>query len=101
MRFAIIYTQGSAWNVEKPLKEQRGLSDHLEYLQRLFDTKTLLIGAPFTESIGGIAIIKADGLTEAQDIAAHDPFALNHVAQVTVHPLRVLFDQQTGKSLRS
>lgn len=101
MRFVIIYTQGSAWNMEKPLEEQQGITDHLEYLQGLFDVKTLLIGGPFTDSIGAIAIIKADNQAEAQDIAAHDPFLISHVLQATVHPWQVLFDQQTGKDLRS
>ena len=101
MHFALIYTQGPAWNVEKPLQEQQGISDHQEYLQGLFDAKTLLISGPFTDSIGGVAIIKADDPTEAQGIAEHDPFVLNHLAQTTVHPLCVLFDQQMGKSLRS
>ena len=101
MHFAIIYAQGPAWNVEKLVKEQQGINNHLEYLQGLFDAKTLLVGGPFTDSIGGIAIIKANDLVEAQDIAEHDPIAPNHVAQVTAHPLHVLFDQQTGKSLRS
>jgi uncharacterized protein YciI len=97
MRFAIIYSQGSAWNTEKPLEEQQGITEHVEHLQGLFDVKTLLIGGPFTDSIGAVAIIKADDLAAAQSVATHDPLVVNHVLQATVHPMHVLFEQQTEK----
>jgi uncharacterized protein YciI len=99
--FIAIYSQGPAWNVQKPFKEQQGITDHLQYLQGLFDAKTLLIGGAFKDSINGMGIMKTDDLAEAQGIVEHDPIILNHVMQAAVHPLWVLFDQQTGKSLRS
>jgi uncharacterized protein YciI len=57
---------------EKPLDEEI-IKKHVQYLKDLNKQGKLVLCGPFTNYPGGMVIIKANDLNEAENIAADDP----------------------------
>lgn len=83
--FVIYYTPGESWQDGKPFTEQR-LMDHGAYMKQLYDKGQLTHGGPFLDSTGGISIIKAENIEDAQAILAADPAIVNGVFKASLHP---------------
>jgi uncharacterized protein len=98
--FVIIYTPGPAWIQGKSFSEQP-LMEHGHYLQQLFVEQLLLLGGPFTDATGGMAVIDTESSAEAQVILDQDPAVLKKVFLASLHPWYTVFDVYAGRSLKS
>jgi uncharacterized protein len=70
--FAIIYPPGPGWDETRPMMEQ-GLRPHGEYLNELFQEGRLLVAGPLFGPEGGLVIVQAGNLAEAEAMMAADP----------------------------
>lgn len=76
--FVVIYRPGPAWQAGRPMSEQ-GLMPHGRYYRGLLDSGKLQAGGGFVGSDGGLAILRAANLAEAQAIVAADPAVTSQI----------------------
>lgn len=72
MYFIIHYSPGQAWLEGKPLFEQE-LMEHGDYMSQLVKENILLVGGPFSNEDGGLAIIKVRDEIQAKVVLENDP----------------------------
>lgn len=84
-RYAICYTPGPHWLAGKAIWDQP-LQAHGDYMSGLYARHTLIMGGPFTDSSGGLAIIEVADDQAAQSIVDHDPSITAGIFNASVHP---------------
>ena len=99
--FVVIYTYGPAWQTEKTVEEQPLFDEHLQYMQQLFAARQLLMGGPFLDTQGALAILDVASVAQARDIVAHDPFVQAQVLEPHLHPWHAYFNQYQARSAPS
>ena len=82
--FVIAYRPGPAWQAGVPMNRQ-ALGPHAAYWTRLAREGRAIGAGPFTDVDGGIAMINAANLEEAQGIVATDPAVTSGVFVGEVH----------------
>ncbi len=78
MYVTITYSTGPQWLPNTPLLEQsrhalRALASHRTFLARLMDNGKLILGGPYTDGTGGMALLEVKDKDEAEKILAEDP----------------------------
>jgi uncharacterized protein YciI len=99
--FALVHRPGPAWVDETGYREQPGIERHIGYLRRLFDEGRMVMGGPFLDDAGGLALIEADDMEEASTFAYDDPTVREGLLSVEVHPWRVVFRREIPKDVVS
>jgi uncharacterized protein YciI len=82
--FVITYKPGPAWQAGMPMNRQ-ALGPHAAYWTRLAREGRAVGAGPFTDMDGGIAVINAANLEDAQAIMAADPAVTSGVFVGEVH----------------
>lgn len=82
--YVITYKPGHAWQAGVPMNRQ-ALGPHAAYWTRLAREGRAIGAGPFTDTDGGIAMISAANLAEAQAIVAADPAVTSGVFVGEVH----------------
>ncbi|MFH1454692.1 MAG: YciI family protein [Armatimonadota bacterium] len=62
---------------------------HVEHLKGLESTGKLVLCGPFTDYAGGMAIINADNIDEAKQIAEQDPFVKEKASNYEIRTLQL------------
>jgi uncharacterized protein YciI len=71
--YVLIYRQGPAWKAEAPPRGQTAMTAHGVYMKKLFDAGVTLAAGPTTDTPGGVVLLHADSLAQAQALMAADP----------------------------
>lgn len=82
--YVVIYSQGPAWKAGVPMNEQ-GLRPHYFYWKARRDAHTLFLGGPFTDTNGGLVVLRAKNMDDAKNIMAHDPAVIGKIFVGDVH----------------
>lgn len=98
MVYVVLYTPGPNWLPGQGVYNQP-LEEHGHYMQRLYDQGKLLLGGPFIDDSGGMAVIEVAGEAEAQRAVADDPAVRDGIFSATIHPWHRVFDRSAGRSL--
>ena len=88
--FVLIYTQGPAWKAGEPMEHQ-DLRAHFGYMMSLRNAHKLFVAGPL-DSNGGLILLRAKDLDEANDIMAHDPSIIAGIFKGAVHTWRDAVD---------
>ncbi|HEY1687129.1 MAG TPA: YciI family protein [Tepidisphaeraceae bacterium] len=88
--FAILYQPGPKWIKGRSVFDQ-DLMEHGQYMSKLLDQGHLVMGGPFSDSSGGLAIITARNVDEAEGILKKDPGVTKGVFKATLRPWYVVF----------
>lgn len=88
--FAILYEPGPKWIKGREIFDQ-DLQEHGQYMSKLLEQGHLLMGGPFSDSSGGMAIITAKNAEEAANILKRDPGVTKGVFKATLRPWYVVF----------
>ena len=83
--FVGIYARGPKWLLGKSIHEQP-LEAHFAYMEKLQSSNVLILGGPFKDDEGALAIIEATDLAEAQLVFDADPGVIQEIFSVVVHP---------------
>ena len=81
--FVFLFEPGPAWVVGKPM-ERQDLREHAAYHARLVKVKRSFAGGGFVGRNGGMAIIRARDLAEAEAIRDADPAIMKGVFTVQI-----------------
>lgn len=71
--YVLVYRQGPAWQVDKPMGAQPSMRAHGAYMKKLFDGGVSFAAGPTTDAPGGVIIVRAKSLDEAKGLMAADP----------------------------
>ena len=77
--FVILWAPGAAWTPGKTVREQPYWDEHAEFMDRLFDNGTVIMGGPFTDGTGSLVIVEAEDIDEVSNLFAKDPFVLHQI----------------------
>jgi uncharacterized protein len=97
MRYIALIGRGPRWVADKPVWEQgRPIQEHLAAMRDHYDEGRLLLGGPFMDPSGGIAVLDVEDEAAALALMEADPGVQAGVLVFTVHALRAYFDAFTG-----
>ena len=96
--FVVIYTKGPAWQREKTVDELPFLREHLQYMHQVFAARQLLMGGPFLDNQGALAILDVADEAQARDIVVQDPFVQAQVLEPHLHAWHAYFNQYQARS---
>ncbi len=94
---------------QPPLFNDQLLKMHVDFLKQLKAKAHLIICGPFSDNKGAVLLIKADSLTQAEEIVKQDPFvSQNYYKRFTIHEFTsageennwLMEDQQTKDNLQ-
>ena len=77
--FVILWAPGAAWAPGKTVREQADWDEHAEFMDRLFENETVVMGGPFSDGTGSLVIVEAEGIDEVSTLFAQDPFVLHQI----------------------
>ncbi len=86
-RFVLLYRPGPNWISGKPVSDQP-LKDHLDYMLTLNSEGIVTMGGPFEDSSGGLGIVEAADIEEAQELVDWDPAIRLGTLTAEVHEWR-------------
>ena len=89
MHFVVIHSNGPAQTNDEAGNEQV-ISDHIKYQQELHEAGKLVMGGPFTDGTGGMAIFEVDSEEEARKIIENDPAVISKHYSIELHPYRIV-----------
>jgi uncharacterized protein YciI len=97
MRYVALIGRGPRWIADKPVWEQgRPIQEHLAAMRDRYDEGRLLLGGPFTDPSGGIAVLDVEDEAAAVALMEADPGVRAGVLVYTLHAMRAYFDAFTG-----
>ena len=77
--FIILLAHGRAWAEGKTVREQAYWDEHAEFMDRLFENGTVIMGGPFSDGTGSLVIVEAEGIDEVSTLIANDPFVVHEI----------------------
>jgi uncharacterized protein YciI len=90
MYFAVAVSAGPAFPAGKKLTEVP-MKEHLEHIKYLMRRKLVMIGGPFVESNGGMAVVEADSEQQLRQRAAQSPLIADGVLAFDwIHPWQIV-----------
>lgn len=87
--YAVVFRPGRSWAESRPVMEQAGIMEHLDYLDERRLAGELLMSGPFLDDTGGIVVYRVETLDEARALAERDPAVPSGLLDYTVHPWKV------------
>lgn len=84
--FVLFHTPGEKWTANVSFREQPGVMEHVQYMARFVQTNQLVIGGPFLDNSGGMMVMQAGSLEEAERLAKEDPSVQKGLLNVSVKP---------------
>ncbi len=88
--FLVKYHPGPNWQEGLVYEQQPEMDAHLDFLQKLYYRKVMLMNGPLENSQGSLVLIKAASLAAVEDILASDPAVKNQLLRPEVHVWRVI-----------
>lgn len=96
--WTVVFRPGPSWVPGRSVYEQE-LEGHGLYHQQLLEQGVLLLGGPFIDDAGGVALLLAADAEGARSLVEADPAIQSGVFEAEVHPQHVVFNRWVGKGL--
>ena len=95
--FAVELEPGAGWLAGKSVMEQP-LQEHAQYHSGLYAAGKLYMGGPYLDNGGGLVILRAFDMEEAQALVDNDPAVRDDIFTATIHPYMPVFNFPEGYS---
>jgi len=89
--FTVIYKPGPRWIAGRRFHEQEGVSGHRDFLAERHAAGDLLVGGPFLDDTGGIAIYEASTDEELIALLQQDKTITGRLMTYELHPCALPF----------
>ena len=90
----LTHTPGPLWDHAKHFRDQPGIAAHVGYMSGQAEAGRLVMGGPFLDDSGGMAIFDTPTLDDARAIAEADPTVKSGLLNVTVKPWLVALSRK-------
>lgn len=77
--FMILWGPGPAWVEGKTVRQQPYWQEHADFMDRLFENGSVVLGGPFVDATGSLLIVEAESEQEVADLVRSDPFVLHDI----------------------
>jgi uncharacterized protein len=77
--FVILWAHGPAWVAGKTVREQPYWTEHAEFMDRLFENGTVILGGPFTDGSGSLVVVETEQENDVETIVTNDPFVIHNI----------------------
>jgi uncharacterized protein YciI len=79
--FMILWAPGPAWVLGKTVRQQPYWTQHADFMDRLFENGTVVLGGPFADGTGSLVIVEVEAANEhdVADLFASDPFVVHDI----------------------
>lgn len=75
----VLWASGPAWIPGKTVREQPYWVEHAAFMDKLFESGTVIMGGPFNDGTGALVVVEAESEREVIDVYARDPFVINAI----------------------
>lgn len=82
--FVLMHSPGLKWNQELSFFDQAGIEQHKAFMSDLLEAGDMVMGGPFLDNSGGMAILKVESIEAAMAIAHRDPAVQSGILKVEV-----------------
>jgi len=82
--FVLMHTPGSKWDQDLSIFDQVGIEQHKTFMSDLLEAGDMVMGGPFVDGSGGMAILKVESVEDALAIANRDPAVRSNILNVEV-----------------
>ena len=89
--FAVLYRPGPRWSAELPFHKQDGVMAHRDFLAAQHAAGALIVGGPFLDDTGGLAVYAAASRADLERALAEDPTVAGGLLRYEIHPYAVAF----------
>ena len=89
--FTVIYKPGPRWIAGRHFHEQEGVIDHRNFLAERHAAGDLLVGGPFLDDSGGIAIYEASTNEDLIELLRQDKTIAGQLMTYELHPCALPF----------
>jgi uncharacterized protein YciI len=97
MRYVALLDHGPNWKPGRSIYEQgTPIVEHLTTMRQRYDTGSLLLGGPFADHDGGIAVLDVANETAAIELLEADPAVAAGVLTYTLREVIPYFDVYAG-----
>ena len=97
MRIIALIDHGPEWDHDKSLFHQGPAMDaHLAAMGNRYDEGALLIGGPFLNAPGGVAVLDVEDIAAATVLMDSDPGVIAGVLTYQLRVVRAFFDSYTS-----
>lgn len=98
--FAVVLSPGPAWDYSRSRDEQIGIMEHRKYMGSLA-SDSMVMGGPFEDALGGLAVLRAGSVEEARRIIDQDPGVRTGLMKADIHRWRVAkIDTQRASGMK-
>jgi uncharacterized protein YciI len=84
--FVLFHQPGPRWQAGISFREQPGVLEHVAYMGGFFDSGELVMGGPFLDNGGGMAVFHTATIEQALAIAEADPSVRSGLLTASVRP---------------
>jgi uncharacterized protein YciI len=92
--FAVIRVRGTAWQSDRPMREQQAWAEHAEFMNGLAASRFIVLGGPLGDGERVLHIVEAESERAVRERFAHDPWERMSLLRTdSVDPWNVLLDR--------
>ncbi len=77
--FIFLWAHGPAWVEGKTVREQPYWDEHAEFMDRLFENGTVVMGGPFADGTGSLVVVEGEDEKEVAALFVSDPFVVHGI----------------------
>lgn len=82
--FVLMHTPGFKWDHKLSFSDQNGIEQHINFMSDLLAAGEMVMGGPFLDNSGGMAILKVESMEVAMEVANRDPAVQSGLLNVEV-----------------
>jgi len=98
--FALVLVPGPGWDTSCGIREQRGWTEHAEFMDGLVADAFILLGGPVGDGQQTLHVVEADDEKEVRLRLAGDPWARDGLLEVgSVQPWSLWLDFRAGTTI--
>jgi uncharacterized protein len=80
--YAAFLRPGTHWEPDKTVREQPFWNEHANFMDALFEQRTIILAGPFADRSGSLVIVAADNAARVYELFRSDPWTEQDVLVV-------------------
>lgn len=96
--FAVTLIHGPGWDASRPIREQQGWTAHADFMDRLVDDGTIIVGGPVGDGSRTLHAVEAIDEAEIRARFGADPWAAPGLLEIgSIEPWALWLDSRSRR----